>query len=100
MISKHEKYGPSLEMQIFMAENPDMNQPSFDFKPEPYNLYDPAFAFANTSDTNDLNKILAPNYFASQNYSKPQREPRFSRAAADYNFDDFNDRESEFRPVQ
>lgn len=46
-------------MQIFMAENPEMKQPSFDFKPEPYNLYDPAFAFANTSDTNDLNKILA-----------------------------------------
>jgi hypothetical protein len=65
LISKHEKYGPSLEMQIFMAENPEMKQPNFDFKLEPYNLYDPAFAFANTSDTNDLNKLIGQNHFAT-----------------------------------
>jgi hypothetical protein len=48
-----------------MAENPEMKQPNFDFKLEPYNLYDPAFAFANTSDTNDLNKLIGQNHFAT-----------------------------------
>lgn len=77
-------------MQLFMAEYPDLkqNDPSFMQAGKGINLYDPAFARTSDTDQHALN--FNKPYFATQDYSKPLREPRFNR---NVDFEDFNSRE-------
>lgn len=78
-------------MQLFMAEYPDLRPGDHATKDaaKGYNFYDPAYAMTNDTDT--LVNLRQP-YFATQDYSKPSREPRFSRNA---DFEDFNNREEQ-----
>ena len=70
-MSNQDKYKPSLEQQVFMAENPDLKGhigvPTFDYLKSPYSLYDPALA--NTNDTDHLARLLdlqpPNNHFAT-----------------------------------
>jgi len=42
----------------------------------------------------DFSMMKPQNNFATQQFGRqPNREPRFSRNAADYNFEDINDRD-------
>jgi len=52
LISNSEKYRPSLEMQLFMAEYPDLRPNDLPLKDagKGINYYDPAFAMTNDTD--------------------------------------------------
>ena len=85
-------------MRVFMAEHPDYLKEGLkqDFQAAGYNLYDPAFAKTNDTDSlaQNLNLAFPHNYYATENYSKPvQRHPRFTRNVDDNrSYDDLNDR--------
>jgi hypothetical protein len=85
---------------MLMAEYPELKNKTMNPK-QPYDFFYPAFASTSATNPqqmllkrNDFSMMKPQNNFATQQFGKqPTREPRFSRNAADYNFEDINDRD-------